>query len=116
MNPRRVRIYIAGPLTQGDIRWNVAQAIEVGNQLIEAGLAPYIPHLNYFQEQFYHQPYETWLELDLEWLSACHALLRLDGPSDGADKEVAASHRMGIPVWHTVEEVVERYGRKEGLA
>jgi len=45
---RRTKIYVAGPLTQGDVIDNVSKAVDAGDILFELGYAPYVPHLNLF--------------------------------------------------------------------
>lgn len=44
--------------------------------------------------------YEDWMRIDLAWLEAAHALLRLPGPSAGADREVALAHTMAALLAH----------------
>lgn len=97
------RIYVAGPYTVGDVAVNVRQAILAGNALFGAGYAPYIPHLTHFWHVVAPHPYEDWMALDLVFLETCAALVRLPGPSRGADVEVAHAHRLGIPVYPSVQ-------------
>jgi hypothetical protein len=100
----RPRVYVAGPITQGDLQQNIDRAREATRRLIEAGFAPFCPHLTCFlagnePSVTAGVPHETWLEIDVEWVKVSHALLRLPGPSVGADHEeaVALTHR--IPVY-----------------
>ena len=98
-----MRIYVSGPYT-GHEGQNVRRAIDAGEQLLAMGHAPYIPHLNLMWELAYpNHTYEDWLALDMAWVSVCDALVRLPGPSEGADREVALARKIGIPVW-TLEE------------
>ena len=91
-------VYVAGPYSIGDVAQNVRRAMEAAHVLIVAGHAPYIPHLAHFLHLHQPQDYETWMRLDLAWLSRCDALVRLPGESEGADREVAEAHRCNIPV------------------
>ena len=50
--------------------------------------------------------YERWLEYDMEWLTACDALVRLPGESKGADREVARAKELGIEVY-TLDEFLQ---------
>ena len=44
----RPRIYVAGPYTQGDSCVNTRNALDVGNRLMDKGMAPFVPHLSHF--------------------------------------------------------------------
>lgn len=97
-------MYISGPLTgSGYFIDNIRHAVEVGARLLDEGYAPYIPHLNCFWEVAHPRPYETWMQLDLEWIKRCNALIRLPGVSPGGDREVACALTHGIPVFFGVE-------------
>ena len=102
----KLKIYIAGPYTQGDGEQNVRRAITCANDLADAGFAPYVPHFTHFWHLQHPRPYEFWLEHDNEFLPVCDALIRLPGPSNGADKEVALANQLKIPVFSTIEEIV----------
>jgi hypothetical protein len=38
-------------------------------------------------------------------LTRCDGVLRLRGESAGADQDVATARRLGLPVWHRIEDV-----------
>lgn len=44
---------------------------------------------------------------DLAWLERCDALLRVPGPSAGADREVAHARERGLPTFFTVDGVID---------
>jgi len=94
-----MRVYIAGPYTKGDVVLNVRKAVETGQKVLEKGHWPYIPHLTHFWHMLYPGEYQQWLDLDMEYLRVCHALVRIPGDSSGADLEVAEANRLGIPVY-----------------
>jgi len=96
-----IRVYIASPYSAGDQEENVKRAMGVFDQLVHYGFAPYAPLLSRYQHKYYPLPYEKWLELDIEWLRACHILLRLPGESEGADRECRAMKKMNKPVIYT---------------
>ena len=109
-----MRIYVAGPLTQGSLWRNVEAAQDAGARLMEAGHAPFIPHL--FAYMALHEcalgfSYEDWMTLDFAWLEQCEALLRLPGESPGSEREVARAHELGIPVFYGEEGIEELCGR-----
>lgn len=92
-------VYVAGPYT-GDIMTNIRNALKVGSRLLDAELVPYVPHLSGFWDLLYPRPYADWMKLDLAWLERCEAVYRLRGDSPGADQEVKAAKKLGIPVFY----------------
>jgi nucleoside 2-deoxyribosyltransferase len=102
----RARVYIAGPYSSGDVEANVEEAMAAAAALIEAGAAPFVPHLSHYLHARRPQPYEVWIEIDLAWLEGADALLRLPGHSPGADIEVGAALKRGILVFHSLEDAV----------
>lgn len=103
---RRTRVYIAGPYSQGDPETNVKRAIDAADALLARGYAPFIPHLTHYWHQQHKHPYETWMQLDLEWVATCDCLLRLEGPSTGADREVVHATNHKIPVYLSLDTLV----------
>jgi len=93
------RIYVAGPYSQGNVNRNVAQAMAVGMRVMDAGHVPFVPHLSHFWDVTCPRDYETWMRWCLEWLRQCEALVRIAGPSSGADREVVCAREMKIPVF-----------------
>ena len=98
------KIYLAGPISKGDLGYNIAQAIRAADVLMGMGAAPYVPHLTVYWQMMsamYHGPkmddYEHWIPYDFAWLKASDALLRLPGESKGADMEMTMANPRGIP-------------------
>ena len=104
-----IRVYVASAYTVGSEGENVRISLDAGNQLINEGFAPFCPLLAHFQHMIFPQGYETWMMLDIEWLSACDCLLRLPGESSGADREVEFARSNSIPVFYTIEQLKEYY-------
>lgn len=98
-------IYVSGPYSSGDTAVHVANAVRAGMRLRELGHVPIIPHLSHFAHLIESRPYQFWMDWDLELLKRCDAVLRLPGDSPGAEIEVRAAQRAGLPVYHSVEEV-----------
>jgi len=98
-------VYVAGPYT-GDEEANVARAIDAATVLLRAGLFPYVPHLSHYWEARHAHHYEVWMELDFGWVRRCDAVLRLQGASSGADREVTLAESLGLPVFHSMESVL----------
>lgn len=103
------KIFISGPYTKGDVAQNVKHSMDIANALINGGFAPYCPHLTHFLHMNAYQEYEIWLKLDLVYLEICDGLLRLDGESGGADKEVEFAHQLKIPVFYSIAELIAYY-------
>ena len=99
------RIFISGPYTIGDVAINVRNAMNIANELINLGYAPYCPHLTHFLHMNNPQEYEKWLELDRIYLEVCDALLRIPGKSNGADLEVEHAKKFGIPIFYSIKEL-----------
>jgi hypothetical protein len=126
---RRLRVYCAGPISTGDVFDNVVRGIRFGRQMVEDGLAPYIPHLDayalgtcYPETNTHTMSWNSALEWDLEWVEASEAVFRLAGESKGADLEVQRAKDEGIPVFYEEPNHHQagytgllRYARKHGL-
>jgi hypothetical protein len=53
--PRRRRVYVAGPMSQGDVWDHVRRAIDVAEALLALGYAPFVPHLSWtWHERYPH--------------------------------------------------------------
>ncbi len=102
-----MRIYIAGPYTQGDVAVNVRNAVLAANEVLDAGHTPFVPHLTHLWHLITPRPYEDWLCLDIKWLKICDVVIRLPGESAGADEEVAVAERLNIPVFGSVAEFLD---------
>ena len=107
-----MKVYVAGPMTGNTMVANVRRAIVAADALLEAGHAPFVPHLFYFWNQIREHSYEMWMDLDLRWLKACDAIVRLPGESPGADREVAAARHLAIPVFEGVDAFLSEHPRK----
>jgi hypothetical protein len=119
--PAPLRVYIAGPISRGDLAHNITQATRAFVELARAGLAPWCPHWAAFSGGVRLTPSGTpyaeaavhgcgldhadWLRVDLAWMAGADAVLRLPGESEGADREVAEARRLGVPVFGNVLQV-----------
>lgn len=104
-----VKVYIASPYTKGDQAANVKLQMDVANQLINIGYAPYAPLMGHFMQMVHPQQYERWMKLDFEWIRTCDCLLRLDGESEGADREVKEAQGIGKRIFYSVRALNEYY-------
>lgn len=127
-------IYIACPLTRGDTTENVARADAAMLALMRAGFGVHNPALScyagaagemiasdkrdlphfIFPDAKAHGDFRSithadWLTMDKIIVSRCDAVLRIPGESTGADIETAHAAELGIPVFHTLHELVEHF-------
>ncbi len=100
-----MRIYIAGPYSQGETAINVRNAILAADKVLELGHIPFVPHLTHFWHYISPKPWNVWLKIDQDWLKVCDALLRLPGPSKGADLEIDLAKSLGIPIYESLDEL-----------
>lgn len=100
------KVYIASPYTKGDVARNVWAQIDMADKLMTNGFVPFVPLLTHFQHMVHPRPYEEWMQLDFAWIEACDCVLRLDGESDGADREVQYAITIGKPVFYSYEGLI----------
>lgn len=105
----KIKVYIASPYTKGDSAKNVRRQIDVVDDLMNRGFAPFAPLYSHFQHMVHPRSYEDWMEIDKFWVRDCHCVLRLGGESQGADIEVQEARKFGKPVFYTIEELVKYY-------
>lgn len=120
----RKRIYIAGPISKGDLAHNVNQGTDAFLALARAGFAPFCPHWSAYaggakvsacggsvyaiaERLPAGTTHEDWMGVDLPWVAAADAVLRLPGESFGADMEVVHAVSLGIPVFESMADLQE---------
>lgn len=109
-----MRIYVAGPYSASTAEArlnNVIRAMQVGRDLVGLGHAPFIPHLTHYFDEWLQStgetlPYDDYLAWDVEFLSTCDALYFI-GASPGADYERAWAEANGIPVFESLQGVLD---------
>lgn len=102
-------VYIASPYTLGDVAVNVKRQHDAFHEILAAGFYPYMPLFAHYQHLIHPEEYEKWMEWDMIWISRCNCLLRLEGESKGADREVAHAEEIGIPVFYSLEDIKKHY-------
>lgn len=101
-----IKIYIASPYSIGDKQDNVYRQIKQAVELIELGFLVEWPLSSHYLDLYFPRPYDFWLDYDLKILKTCDCVLRLDGESKGADKEVEEALKHGIKVFYNVNDLV----------
>ena len=104
-----IKIYIASPYTLGDVAVNVKLQIDIADDLMNNGFAPFVPLYSHFQHMAHPRPYQDWVNIDLEWVASCDAVLRLGGESKGADGEVEYALKNNILVFYDLHTLYNFY-------
>jgi len=99
-------VYIASPYTVGDTAENVGKQLKTADMLMDYKICPVCPLFSHFQDERYPRDYEEWMEIDIEKLRRCDALLRLPGKSKGADREVDFARKHGIDVYYNMQDCI----------
>ncbi len=105
---KKLRVYVAGPISKGDLGGNLQMALDAANELMRCGFYPYVPHLSILwglvdpPDGASMTEARGWLPYNFGWLEVCDALLRLPGASMGASDEVHFANSHGIPVFYGI--------------
>lgn len=108
----RPKVYLSGPITRGDREHNFRQAAKAQYALMAAGCAVHNPMLTMRLDYAWDVPHDVWVQNDLPFIADgrghhSDAVLRLPGQSEGADVECAHAALHGVPVRHTVQEIID---------
>jgi hypothetical protein len=104
---KKLKIYIASPYSIGDKEQNVMRQIEAMSELMDHGLIPFAPLLAHYVDIVHPKPYTIWLQYCMRWVMTCDILLRLPGESEGADMEEVTALVNNMPVFYSIEELLE---------
>jgi len=110
------KVYIASPYTLGDVAVNVKTQMDMADKLMDLGFVPFVPLYSHFQHMAHPRPYKDWIALDLEWVEICDYVLRLPGESSGADGEVRHAEKLNIPIFYSLEELLNTKKMKYKIA
>jgi hypothetical protein len=100
-------VFVSGPFsadTKAGCEANIVRSEQLGFEVGAAGAAPIVP--NSIGRTWDGVPsYEFWIEATKEILRRCDALITVPGweKSSGARGEVALAKELGIPVFHSIE-------------
>lgn len=108
--PLRLRdpwLFIAGPMsTSGEVGANLARAGEAALIAMRRGWIPVVPHVAWILDAL--EPavgVPEWKRWSLSLLTRCDAVLRLEGESEGSDREVDLARELGLRVFSGFESV-----------
>jgi hypothetical protein len=111
------RVYIAGPISKGNMLRNCIRGMKVAHQVLKLGYIPFCPHQSWIWQQVTPLTHNEWLEYDFRWIELCDAVLRISGKSIGADLEERFAKEHGIPVYYSIRELKKKCrlpGKKGG--
>jgi hypothetical protein len=101
---KKPMVYVAGPISGGNVLFNIRCGIIMGEYLRKGGYVPFVPHHSAMTEIVTGGvPWSDWLEYDEQIIMRCDALYRIEGVSKGADREVDFARSIGVPVFVTTE-------------
>ena len=115
------RVYVAGCYSADNVIGvldNMREGIRASVEVLLAGFSPFSPWLDYqFQLMLRNGEMltvEDYYRYSMAWLEVSDAVLVLPSwqSSVGVQAELARAGELGIPVFYTLEELVE-YGRRE---
>lgn len=109
MGTKKRYVYIASPYSFGDAYLNVKRQIDCAEIIMrysnKFNIYPYVPLMSHFHDQIHKHSYEFWMDQDFAWLERCDFVIRLDGESSGADREVKRAGELLIPVYYTLRDL-----------
>lgn len=119
MSKSRPLVYVASPYSKGDPAINTKFQLDVFHQLMDSGIVyPICPLASHFFHLHSPRSWQDWMDYDLELVSRCDALVRLNASasgrigsyhvqeSKGADTEVEHARRLDIPVFFSINSML----------
>lgn len=105
---KKLKVYLAGPISKGDRGHNLAQFISWHEYLMTAGFAVFNPGLSMLLPWAADKSHSQWMEADIPFVLQSDLVVRLPGESVGADQEVAEAMKAGIPVYFAPEKPADK--------
>jgi len=107
-------VYVSGPMTTGgNFPLNIRRGIEAACAIMERGYVVICPHEKALgMEMLAPRSYDAWMAYDLRCIEASDVLLRMSDergkplPSRGGDAEVAYAHKLGRPVYYSIDTLI----------
>jgi len=110
MEEKRIVVYVIGAYSKPDPCINTNNAVKLGDVLWEKGFAPLIPHLiGHLWHTISPHPYQMWIDLHLELMKKCDAVLwdkeYTPGASPGGENEWKVAGELGIPRFSSIKDL-----------
>jgi len=103
----RPKLYLAGPITQGDEAENFERFAAAHHKLMSAGFAVLNPGLTMKLPEHEQHSHFEWLECCMPWVDSADVLVRLPGSSLGAAQEQIRADLVGVQVLEDVDQACE---------
>lgn len=102
-------VYLSTPMRKG--RWtdNVRVASFVAAELMKLGFGVINPIGSWLPDLVVPLDADTWINNDFALIQRCDAVFRIEGESEGADKECMFAKENGIPIYFTIENIKDTF-------
>lgn len=107
-------VYVAGAMNSNNILGvleNIQRGIYYGGQVLQLGLAPFVPHLDVFFKMLGGEdlniPMQHYYDYTMEFLTRCDCMLvcpKFEN-SLGTKAEIDKAKELGIPIYYSLEEL-----------
>lgn len=109
------RIYIAGKLNDQAVYYiqNLHKMIKEADAVRRAGFSVFIPCLDLLSGIFAGDyEYKTYFDNNISWVDVSDAVYVCPGyeSSQGTLKEIARARQLGIPVYYSIEDLINMEG------
>lgn len=108
------RVFVSGPYsadTDEGVKQNVLRICEAIEKLVKNGFNPCLLILGHYAP--FKLGYEEWMSLALDEVKTTDILLRIDGKSSGADREVALATSLGKKIYYNLDQLLKEEADSE---
>ena len=109
MRTNRIVVYLATPMRKGDWRANIVNASLIAADLMEMGFSVINPVGSWLPDLVAPLTIDQWLANDYGLIEASDCVYRVEGVSEGADKECYHAQQNGIPIFYDLESLCMEY-------
>jgi len=107
INKRLVRVYVAGPLSDGAVGYikNVNKMIREALKIHKVGASPFVPALDFLMGMYAgNWDYKDYFSMSEPWLRVSDSVYAYElsySETKGVQNEIKIAKEMGIPVFRT---------------
>ena len=110
----RFKIYLSGPITEGNQRRNYQQAVDAQIAVMSLGHSVLNPMLTMQLPDSFS--WSVWMECCLPWVASSDIILRLPGYSRGAELECRHARTHGITICSSIADLIDTISRHQKAA
>lgn len=109
-------VYVAGAMSSDNLPTmlqNIRRGVKMGAKCLEAGFAPFVPHLDIFFQLMEGEELKAekqdFYDYSMEILTRCNYVVVCEKSENsyGTKKEIEKANELGIPVFNSFEEMLE---------